>query len=97
LLTLKPTLLLSEFLRFYYPYGHIMMALYGTFSAFVCILGARYLYFRMREMAEAKAILAKTKSQQVKFQTSSLIDDLPFLLGEEKESRKADIKDSALA
>jgi hypothetical protein len=88
---------LSEFLRFYYPYGHIMMALYGAFSAFVCILGARYLYFRMKEMAEAKAILAKMKSQRVQFQRSSLIDDLPFLLSEEKESHRADIKDSALA
>ncbi len=73
-----------------------MLALYGTFSALVCVQAVRYLFFRLKEEADAKALLAEMRSNRAKYQKSTLLDDLPFLMSEEKVSEESKAEQTTL-
>ena len=92
--------MLSEVLHFYYPYGHILFGLYCLFSLFICSMGVRYLYFRYKEDALFNAKLAKanqTKISGTQLKRSSLVDDLPFILSEEKTSPQMELTEEKSA
>lgn len=93
---LKPTRLLSEILRYYYPYGHLLVGIYGAFAVFICFLGVRYLFLRLREEAEAESLLAEMRTKRMKFEKSSLLDDLPYLMSEVGTPEKSEVKESVL-
>lgn len=93
---LKLTPLLSEILRYYYPYGHLLVGIYGAFAVFICFLGVRYLFLRLKEQAEAEALLAEMRTRRMKFEKSSLLDDLPYLVSEAGTPEKSQAKESVL-
>lgn len=63
-----------------------MLGLYGSFSLFVCFLGVRYLYFRLQEEAAARTLVSGAEKIRAvdTSKRNALIDDLPFLLENEK-------------